>query len=175
MTVMNPELITEERLARVDELDLDPVIFKLLHPEPGGPHLGADVASRDAELYRCFLKLCVLYPGRALVPTRDIDHAWHTHMLDTAKYRADCERVFGRPLDHYPYAGLLGEEDRRAWRADFARTRVLFTEHFGIEIGAALAASFCYNHVDGKDCCVGCVKPPARGARPRPARRVSPA
>ena len=108
MTVMNTELITEERLARVDELDLGPVIFKLLHPESGGPRLGADVASRDAELYRCFLRLCVLYPGRALVPTREIDHAWHTHMLDTAKYRMDCERVFGRPLDHYLMPGCAG-------------------------------------------------------------------
>lgn len=175
MTVTNPELITEERLARLDELDLGPVVFKLLHPEPGGAHLTADAASRDAELYRCFLKLCVLYPGRALVPTRDIDHAWHTHMLDTAKYRIDCERIFGRPLDHYPYAGLRGEEDRQAWRADFARTRVLFTEHFGIEIGTAPAASACTAHVDGADCCVGCVKPAAHGARPRTGGRTTPA
>jgi hypothetical protein len=173
VTIMNPELISAERLSRVDELDLDPVIFTLLHPEPGAPRPGPDVAERDVELYRCFLKLCVLYPDRAIVPTRDIDHVWHAHLLDTAKYRADCDRVFGRPLDHYPYAGLRGPADREAWRADFTRTRALFAEHFGIDIGTAPAASSCTAHVDGADCCVGCVKTTS-GARARPARRLPP-
>ena len=180
MTTISQDLVLEERVCRVDELDLDPVVFKLLHPEPGAPHLTLAAADRDAELYRCFLKLCVLYPGRSIVPTRDIDHVWHTHMLDTAKHRFDCDRVFGRCLDHFPYAGLRGEEDRRAWRADFARTRMLFTEHFGVEIGAEPAASVCVTHGgdsdgdggDGADCCVGCVKPPAVHSRPRPARRA---
>ena len=88
-------------------------------------------------------------------------------MLDTAKYRADCDEVFGRFLDHFPYAGLRGEDDRRAWREDFVRTRHLFAEQFSAEIGAQPAASACRNHGDGSDCCVGCIKPPAR---PRPER-----
>jgi hypothetical protein len=52
---------------------------------------------------------------------------------------------------------------------------MLFTEHFGIDIGAEPAASVCVTHGDddgdGADCCVGCVKPPAVHSRPRPARR----
>jgi hypothetical protein len=170
VTTMNPELIAAERLSRVDELDLEPVIFKLLHPEPGSPRPAVDAAERDAELYRCFLKLCVIYPGQAIVPTHDIDHVWHAHVLDTAKYRTDCDRVFGRPLDHFPYAGLRGPQDRAAWSADFARTRVLFAEHFGIDIGGSPAASACTSHVGGADCCVGCITS-AASFRPRPARR----
>jgi hypothetical protein len=169
---MNPGLAAEERLRRVDELDLDPVAFQLLHPVPGEPAPAAAQAERAAELYRCFLKLCVLYPGRSLVPTVDIDRAWHAHVLDTAKYRADCDRVFGRPLEHFPYAGLAGEEDRAAWRAEFARTRVLFAEHFGTDPGAGPAASACTAHVDGADCCTGCSRPPAAHFLNRPARLI---
>jgi hypothetical protein len=79
--------------------------------------------------------------------------------------------VFGRFLDHFPYAGLRGEVDRHAWREDFATTRGLFREHFGVDIGTDPAASACRAHVDGADCCVGCVKPPTCDTRPRPDRR----
>jgi hypothetical protein len=61
-------------------------------------------------------------------------------MLDTAKYRADCDQALGHFMDHFPYFGFRGEDDQRAWRADFARTRRLFAEHFGVEIGAQPAA-----------------------------------
>jgi hypothetical protein len=171
--VMTQELVIEERLCRVDELDLEPIVYKLVHPEPGEAHLSLADADRDVELYRCFLKLCVLYPSRAIVPTRELDRVWHTHMLDTAKYRADCDRVFGRFLDHFPYAGLRGEDDRRAWREDFARSRALFRDHFGVEIGTEPAASACSNHGDGSDCCVGCIRPPSVDHRPRPVRSVA--
>jgi hypothetical protein len=30
-----PEASTEERLRRIDELDLEPITYKLIHPEPG--------------------------------------------------------------------------------------------------------------------------------------------
>jgi hypothetical protein len=112
-----------QRLRRVDALDLEPVVYKLLHPEPGETAMGLAVADRDVALYRCFLKLCLLHPGATIVPTRQIDHVWHTHLLDTAKYRTDCDQVFGRFMDHFPYFGFRGQDDRRAWRADFARTR----------------------------------------------------
>jgi hypothetical protein len=170
VTDLNENPTIEERLCRVDELDLEPIVFKLMHPEPGEPGLSLDRADRDVALYRCFWRLCVIYPGTTIVPTRQLDRVWHTHMLDTVKYRVDCERVFGRLLDHFPYAGLRGEEDRRAWQEDFAQTRRLFHEHFGIEIGAQPAASACSNHGDGADCCIGCIKPAAADVRPRPVR-----
>ncbi len=160
-----------ERLRRVDELDLEPIVYKLMHPDPGEQALSLAEADQAVALYRCFLQLCALHPGTAIVPTWQLDHVWHTHMLDTAKYRTDCDHVFGRFVDHFPYAGLRGEEDRRAWRADFARTRRLFREHFGGEIGTEPAASACRSHVDGADCCVGCIKPPSCDTRPRPDRR----
>lgn len=171
MTVVSREAVTEDRLRQVDALDLEPIVYKLTHPEPGERRLSLTEADQDVALYRCFLKLCVLYPADALVPTRRLDYVWHTHMLDTAKYRADCDAVFGHFMDHFPYAGLRGEEDRRAWREDFASTRLLFRKHFGIEIGCEPAASACRNHGDGADCCIGCARP--QPDRPRPERGMA--
>jgi hypothetical protein len=160
-----------ERLRRADALDLEPIVYTLTRPADGEPALSLADADRDVALYRCFLKLCVLYPGATIVPTRRLDDVWHTHILDTAKYRADCIHVLGRFLDHFPYAGLRGEDDRRAWREDFARTRRLFREHFGVEIGSQPAASVCSNHGDGSDCCTGGVNPAGGDSRPCPERR----
>jgi anti-sigma regulatory factor (Ser/Thr protein kinase) len=155
---------------RVDRLDLEPVVFKLVLPDPGEDALTLAEADQDIGLYRCFLKLCVLYPGVSVVPTRAIDRVWHAHMLDTAKYRADCQLVFGEFLDHFPYAGLQGEGDRLTWLSDFARTRTLFREHFRVELGGEPGASVCRSHGGGADCCVGCVASPPGTARPRPER-----
>jgi hypothetical protein len=173
VTTTSQEVTTEERLRHIDALDLEPIVYKLMHPEPGHAALSLAEADQDVALYRCFLKLCVLHPTATIVPTRQLDHVWHTHMLDTAKYRADCDLVFGHFMDHFPYAGLRGEEDRRAWRDDFAQTRRLFRRHFGVNIGSQPAASACRNHGDVSDCCVGCIKPPAADARPRPDRSTA--
>jgi hypothetical protein len=159
-----------ERVGLVDLLDLEPIVFKLIYPESGEAAPGLARADRDVWLYRCFLKLCLLHPGASIVPTRAIDRVWHLHVLDTAKYLADCELVFGRFVDHFPYAGLGGEADRLAWRQDFEQTRRLFQVHFGVEIGREAAASACRNHGDGSDCCVEGVPPAVGSVRPRPVR-----
>src|SRR5260370_31619119 len=90
------------------------------------------------------------------------------HVLDTAKYRADCGHAFDRFVDHFPYAGLRGDADQQAWNADFACTRRLFYEHFGVDIGRQPAVSACSNHGDGSECCFGSDPTVARDARPRP-------
>lgn len=163
-------MTANERLCRVDGLDLEPIVYKLMHPEPGVAGLSLASADHCVALYRCFLKASVLNSNASLVPSAAIDHVWHTHMLDTAKYRADCDLVFGYFMDHFPYAGLRGEDDQAAWRADFARTRQLIREHFGVDIGAEPAASVCRNHGDGSECCVGDLRRSSSDSRPRPVR-----
>ncbi len=170
MSEVTEQVSVEARLGRVDRLDLEPIVYKLTHADPGERELTLAEADQAVALYRCFLKLCALCPGTPIVPTRQLDRVWHAHMLDTAKYRADCDDVFGRFVDHFPYAGLRGEADQESWRADFERTRRLFAAHFGIDIGRQAAASACHNHGDGSDCCVGCIKPPDGDTRPRPDR-----
>lgn len=166
----DPEGSTEERLDRIDELDLEPIAYKLTYPEPGEPGLNLAEADQAIALYRCFLKLCVLHPAVRIVPTRQLDRVWHAHVLDTAKYRYDCDHVFGYFLDHFPYAGLRGEADRRDWHDDFAVTRRLFAEHFDVEIGTQPAPGACHNHGDGSDCWTGCINTAAAEVRPRPER-----
>src|SRR5262249_39319225 len=70
------------------------------------------------------------------------DRFWHMHILDTRKYAADCDAVFGHFLHHFPYLGLRGEEDAKALDAAFAQMQALLAREFGPE-GATLAASWC--------------------------------
>ena len=65
--------------------------------------------------YRRFLTLMKKYPHEQTSPLVDVDMFWHYHILDTMKYAADCEAVFGYFLHHFPYVGMRGEEDEGAF------------------------------------------------------------
>jgi hypothetical protein len=44
------------------------------------------------------------------------------HILDTAAYREDCDEIFGRFLDHFPYFGMRDEQDAQALEHAYADT-----------------------------------------------------
>lgn len=117
-------------LERLSAIDFGPVAFKLMHAEDREPW-SLERATRAIELYRRFLLLNYLYPDQPIVPSREIDQVWHTHILDTAKYREDCDVLFGQFMDHWPYFGVRDEEDRRALNNAFEETQNLFEKHFG--------------------------------------------
>jgi hypothetical protein len=75
--------------------------------------------------------LNMLYPYESIVPCREVDKFWHAHILDTAAYRVDCERVFGQFFDHFPYFGMRGEEDAHALADAYDQTLALYRQHFG--------------------------------------------
>ncbi len=153
----------------IDALDLEPIVFKLTASEYGEvPEMTLAEADRAVVLYRQFLMLHLLYPTKALVPTRIIDAIWHAHILDTAKYREDCERIFGRFLDHFPYLGLRGEEDVRNWHAASDETRRLFLHHFGVTFSGP-SAGMCNGGCDDGSECVSANE----RVRPRPNRELS--
>ena len=54
----------------------------------------------------------------------DVDEFWHQHILDTRKYRDDCENIFGHYMDHTP--GLDPEAQKRAdlRRGDLCRYNI---------------------------------------------------
>lgn len=79
--------------------------------------------------YRCFLYLRLKY-GR-IPPTETIDEFWHAHILDTEKYFADSNRIFGRYEHHYPYRGLEGKRDEKRWLKSFSRAQELYKKEFG--------------------------------------------
>lgn len=106
------------------ELNLEPIAFLVALTEHW------DVARIDAaELeYRCFLQLARDFPDRPLAPSRDVDIFWHCHVLTLGLYLEHCQKVFGRPLLHWPFSGALGEADAARQRARFEESRELITE-----------------------------------------------
>ena len=135
--------------ARIDALDLEPIAFKVMHPEPGQAAMTLAEADQHIAAYRCFLKLCAWYPDEDIVPSREIDQTWHAHILDTGKYAADSTAALGYFLHHFPYFGMRGDADVTAWQAACARTRELFRSHFGISLPGE-AGEACHN--GGSDC-----------------------
>jgi hypothetical protein len=110
-------------------LDLDAIKVKLMHVASGE---GWSVEHTNAveKEYRRFLCLMKLYPEEDTAPLVDVDTFWHYHILDTMKYAADCEQVFGYFLHHYPYVGLRGDNDDQ-FRIDSGdRMRTLYETTF---------------------------------------------
>jgi hypothetical protein len=136
--------------ALADALDLEPITFKLMHPHPGETAMPLADADQMVEAYRSFLKLCLWYPDEPIVPSKAIDEAWHAHILDTAKYAADCAVLFGGIAHHFPYFGLRGPGDEARWHAAWDRTRELFSQHFGTVLDGDRGAPAC--HVNGASC-----------------------
>jgi hypothetical protein len=135
MTNSVPVLTPDEALTRVDRLlDLSNIRMKLANPENGEPPSAAQIDLMEGE-YRRFLALKLSYPDSEIVPDALVDEMWHRHILDTAAYRADCEVIFGRFIDHFPYFGMRGPEDAEALDDAFAETRRLYMEAFGEPLG----------------------------------------
>jgi hypothetical protein len=127
-------LTPAEALGLLDEvLDLALIRRKLGDPEEGRAWTATQLDAVELA-YRQFLALKMAYPDRDIVPTKAIDEFWHYHILDTAKYARDCERLFGCMLDHYPYFGLdgMGEDNSpAALQRAFTDTLALWDHHFG--------------------------------------------
>ena len=87
-------------------------------------------------LYRRFLALKMVYPGRLIFPTDDIDAFWNAHIFHVCAYERDCRALFGRHVHHYPYLGIHGRGHRAAHEQAVGETRALFVRHFGIDPGA---------------------------------------
>lgn len=119
----------EAAVTKVNEIDL--TMLKRKQIEEYG--WASEHADQVEDLYRKFLALNLVYPDRKVCPTGPIDELWHAHILDTRAYAADCEKVFGHFLHHFPYFGMRGPEDRKNLEDAFADSRELFIRHFGVD------------------------------------------
>lgn len=120
-------------------LDLEPVKVKLMHQESGEGWSLDQVNAVEFE-YRRFLYLMKRFPNEAAAPLQDVDTFWHYHILDTMKYAADCEAVFGYFLHHFPYIGLRGEDDLAAHARVGERMKELYEDTFGETYAKGLSA-----------------------------------
>ena len=117
---------------RVAQLNFTKINRKLQYDDPERwNHTQLKEAEED---YRRFLVLNLLYPEEQLAVNRVLDDYWHAHILDTKKYAADCEHVFGKLLHHYPYFGLPGEADEGQNVPAFGVTQRIWEETFGVAL-----------------------------------------
>jgi hypothetical protein len=143
----------------ITELDLSPIKFKLMHAESGEGWSQEKTNAVEKE-YRRFLCLMKLYPDEDSAPTMDVDAFWHYHILDTMKYAADCEKVFGYFLHHYPYVGMHGEDDEQLRIDSGERMRTLYEATFGdaypgTEKTPISATAYCAGPRDKTSYCAG--------------------
>jgi hypothetical protein len=109
--------------AAIQAIDLTPLRTALRHHR-----LTTEQIEYIEQKYRRFLFLCGTH-ARAVIPTQDVELLWHPHILDTMKYREDCQEVFGFFLDHYPYFGLNG--DQIELQTAFEWTCAIYENTFG--------------------------------------------
>ena len=110
-------------------LDLTNVRMKLADPDEGKGYSQQHLDLMEGE-YRRFLALHMMYPDADIVPCQLVDEIWHAHILDTAAYRADCDAIFGRFLDHFPYFGMRGEQDAQDLEDAYVETLRRYEDAF---------------------------------------------
>jgi len=112
-----------------EELDLNTVRDALMEKK-GWSLERAEAACTE---YVRFLTLLKMKPGFMLVPwpnaegQDDLDQFWHQHILDTAKYAADCNRLFGRMIHHNPHVVRGSGQESEA----VEKTQRLYARTFG--------------------------------------------
>lgn len=129
----------------VSSLDFRQLRAKLSDPVEGEGLDSAqlDLAERE---YRRFLTLHLMHPTVSLVPNRLVDLFWHAHILDTAGYQRDCDRIFGYLLHHDPYLGMDGPASHHELERMFSATLMLYEAHFGTYPLEQLSAVRCKGH-----------------------------
>ena len=99
-----------------EELELNSVRDALMEKQ-GWSFERAEAARTE---YVRFLTLLQRRPGFMLIPwpnkegQDDLDQFWHQHILDTAKYAADCHALFGRMIHHNPHVPRGSGDERDA-------------------------------------------------------------
>ncbi|MGK5077829.1 glycine-rich domain-containing protein [Janthinobacterium sp. HLX7-2] len=121
---------TNDSFKAIADLNLDAIKVKLMHRE-SGEGWSLEKANAVEFEYRRFLILMKQFPQEETAPLMDVDTFWHYHILDTLKYAADCEQVFGYFLHHFPYIGLRGEDDEAAHQRIGERMNQLYEQTFG--------------------------------------------
>lgn len=80
--------------------------------------------------YQRYIAVTKALGGIQLVPNADIDEIWHMHILDTRAYMQDSNALFGEYLHHYPYFGMISEENKQQWEDVQAQSEQLWQSLF---------------------------------------------
>ena len=123
-------MISNDAFNAIEALDFSPIKLKLMHKSFGEGWTQSKADAMEKE-YRRFLYLQAAFPGEQTAPTLDVDTFWHHHILDTMKYAADCDQAFGHFLHHYPYLGMMEDDEPDVEVEAGNRTRELYEATFG--------------------------------------------
>lgn len=134
-----------DRLQRLEQLDFAPVRLMLRQAPPTGFGWSEETSLDAEKLYRQFLHLNIVGAVQRPVPCVLVDAFWHAHILDTKRYREDCESVFGYFLDHNPGFGAMGDAEERdqAFAETVAAGHAIFGDKDGQAQGPGLRAGMC--------------------------------
>ena len=113
----------------VARTDLEMIKLKLQDQSEGLAWTAEQCESAEIE-YKRYLHLCKVH-GKGIVPNQIMDNTWHFHILDTIAYHADCDRIFGRYMHHYPYFGMRGDQDAADLKRSFHKTMDLYKALYG--------------------------------------------
>jgi hypothetical protein len=115
-----------EFLRKLNSLDFAPLAYNLMIPEER-PGMSLAQAVAAIKIYKGFLFLCQANQGKAISPSRHVDHVWHVHILDTELYTLQTAILFGHYLHHFPFFGNRSDADRRQLleAAEFTKAEAL--------------------------------------------------
>lgn len=135
-TPTNLSLADRRFLDRLQQLDLQPIADRLIHPNNPATTIVEQPMSSRLMAYLQFLFLMYRYPRLNLVPPSVIAAIWQAHILDTQKYQQDCQQLFGcLDLAHHQACPLpLSTSEQQQLISHFATTCTLFETHFGTNI-----------------------------------------
>ncbi len=119
MSQLGPTLFENVR-----NLDLNYIVKHLVHRES----FTLEAAEDSVRRYKNFLILHIKYPMNRGSPTKEIDAAWHVHILHTEKYIKDCEMLFGEYYHHCPASS--GKESLEEMLQYFLNTKQLYEKEF---------------------------------------------
>ena len=118
--------VMKATLDKISELDFTPHGYKL-EKEYGW---SLEKINQAMQFYKEWLALQVHYEDLSFAPSELIDEFWHVHILDTRKYLADCQKIKGELIHHYPYFGLTEQENEIVLEQGFELTKKLYQHHF---------------------------------------------
>ena len=146
-TLIQEKIIDKNQiLPEIEELDFEKIKYKLsLKKSDDGLEWSKEKIEIAENEYKKYLTLIKLFYPKSIVPSKIMDEFWHMHILDTKSYRQDCEKIFGRFIDHFPYFGIYGNEDRANLLDSFEETKQLYKEIFN-EYPFDANASRCEDH-----------------------------
>ena len=135
------EITLEERLTRIDQIDLEPIAWALTQDKYGRP---SDMTDDEADIailhYKMTLKLWLMEPGQTVTLTQMIDEVWHTHILDSTKYSRDMVWALGYVPQHFPYFGAQGPVELERLMNAHQATIPLYAKYFGVDPSEASVA-----------------------------------